>query len=64
MEGKAMTDEQWNERADWVQYGIQKGWVTDSICNTHDGTYQYMNDEERAEWDEGGDPCDLVLKLL
>jgi hypothetical protein len=23
-----------------------------------------MTDEEREQWDEGGDPCDLVLKLL
>jgi len=40
-----MNTEQWNERADWVQYGIQKGWVTDSICATHDGTYEYATDE-------------------
>ena len=59
-----MNTEQWNERADWVTYGKEKGWVTDSICATHDGTYEYMNDEEREEYDEGGDPCDLVLKLL
>jgi hypothetical protein len=59
-----MNTEQWNERADWVTYGKEKGWVTDSICATHDGTYEYMNDEERKEYDEGGDPCDLVLKLL
>ena len=59
-----MDTEAWNERADWVQYGIQKGWVTDSICATHEGTYEYGTDEEREQWDEGGDPCDLVLKLL
>ena len=59
-----MDIETWNERADWVQYGISKGWCTDSLCATHEGTYEYMSDEERAEWDEGGDPCDLVLKLL
>ena len=59
-----MDTKAWNERADWVQYGIEKKWVTDSICATHDGTYDYMTDEEREQWDEGGDPCDLVLKLL
>jgi hypothetical protein len=64
MDSTAMNIEQWNERADWVTYGKEKGWVTDSICATHDGTYDYMNDEERKEYDEGGDPCDLVLKLL
>jgi hypothetical protein len=26
--------------------------------------YDYATDEEREQWDEGGDPCDLVLKLL
>lgn len=59
-----MNTEEWNERADWVQYGISKGWCTDSLCNTHDGTYGYMSDDERQQWDEGGDPCDLILKLL
>lgn len=59
-----MDDQEWNDRAEWVQYGIAKGWCTDSICNTHDGTYEYLTDEEREDYDNGGDPCDLILKLL
>lgn len=59
-----MDTKEWNERADWVQYGMAKGWVTDSICNTHAGTYEYLTEEERQEFDAGGDPCDLILKLL
>lgn len=58
-----MTEEQWNERADWLQYGIAKGWVTDSFCSTHDGD-PYMDEDELQQWEEGGDPCCVVIKVL
>jgi hypothetical protein len=59
-----MSNENWNERADWVQYGMAKGWVSDSYCATHDGGYEYMTDDEREQWEEGGDPCQIVLRVL
>jgi hypothetical protein len=31
---------------------------------THDGNYEYMTEEEREEWDEGGDPCHVVVSVL
>jgi hypothetical protein len=48
---------------DWVAYGITKGWVTRPFCNTHDGD-PYMTEEDEQAWEEGGDPCMHVLKLL
>lgn len=48
---------------DWINFGIEKGWITEPFCNTHDGD-PYMTEEEEAEWEEGGDPCLPVVKLL
>ena len=55
--------EAWNERADWLQYGIEKEWVTDSWCSTHD-VDPAMTEEEAQEWEDGGDPCCVVIKVL
>lgn len=48
---------------DWIAQGIMKGWVTPPFCNTHNGD-PYMSPEEEKEWEEGGDPCLYVVKLL
>jgi hypothetical protein len=52
-------DEVWT----WLQVGIDKGWVTDPFCYTHDGD-PYMTEEEEKEWEDGGDPCAPVIKIL
>lgn len=46
----------------WLSQGIEMGWVTEPFCNTHDGD-PFMTDEEQQEWEDGGDPCQMVLKL-
>lgn len=48
---------------DWLQVGIDKGWVTEPFCYTHDGD-PYMTEEEEKEWEDGGDPCAPVIKLI
>lgn len=48
---------------DWLKFGVEKGWVTPGFCNTHEGD-PYMSEEEEKEWDEGGDPCMFVIKVL
>ena len=48
---------------DWLQLGIDKGWVSKPFCYTHDGD-PYMTEEEAKEWEDGGDPCSHVIKLL
>ena len=48
---------------DWLQIGIEQKWVTEPFCNTHDGD-PYMTEEEQQEWENGGDPCQPVLKLI
>jgi hypothetical protein len=46
----------------WLNNGIDRGWITEPFCNTHDGD-PYMSDEEQEEWESGGDPCQVVFKI-
>ena len=48
----------------WLENGIERGWVTPPFCSTHDGGYEYMGEEEEAEWEAGGDPCQHVVRLM
>lgn len=48
----------------WLEHGIEKGWVSSPYCATHDGGLEYMNDEELQQWEEGGDPCQVVLRII
>jgi len=52
-----------NEFEIWLDNGIERGWITQPFCNTHDGD-PYMTEEEEKEWGEGGDPCQPVIKLI
>lgn len=47
----------------WLQYGLLQNWITEPFCTTHDGD-PFMTPEETQMWDEGGDPCCHVLKLI
>ena len=47
----------------WLNNGIERGWITESFCNTHDGD-PYMTPEEQQEWEDGGDPCQVVFKVI
>jgi hypothetical protein len=48
---------------EWQAYGIERGWVSPQFCNTHEGD-PYMTIDEEVEWDEGGDPCMVVMKVI
>ena len=45
----------------WLGQGIDKGWVSSPVCNSHDGPP--MTDHEEEEWEEGLDPCIVVLRV-
>lgn len=45
---------------EWLQIGRDNDWVSESVCNTHDGPP--MAEAEWQEFDEG-DPCIHVLRL-
>lgn len=46
---------------EWLRYGIDKGFCTDSVCGTHD--WVQMTEEEEKDFDEGGDPCIVIVRL-
>jgi len=48
----------------WLINGIERGWISEPYCHTHDGGMQYMSEEEIKEWDEGGDPCENVIRIF
>jgi len=50
----------WN----WYEEGIKNEWITPTFCETHDGRYEYMTDEERSEYEDGGDPCMVVTRVI
>ena len=47
----------------WLNNGIERGWITEPICNTHEGD-PFMSEEEEQEWEKGGDPCQVVIKII
>ena len=47
----------------WLNNGIDRGWITEPFCNTHDGD-PFMSEEEEKEWEEGGDPCQVLIKII
>jgi hypothetical protein len=48
----------------WLVQGIDRGWISDPFCHTHDGGYSYMSEEELQEWEDGGDPCETVVRIF
>jgi hypothetical protein len=48
----------------WLTNGIERGWISGPYCHTHDGGTQYMSEEEIQEWEDGGDPCEHVVRIF
>lgn len=48
---------------DWLDIGLAQGWVSQPFCYTHEGD-PFMTEEEAAEWEDGGDPCCPVIKII
>ena len=53
-----------NKYEKWLITGIENGWISEPYCNTHDGGFEYMTQEEIDEWEAGGDPCCVVVRLI
>lgn len=53
-----------NKYEKWLITGIENGWISEPYCNTHDGGFEYMTQEEINEWEAGGDPCCVVVRLI
>jgi hypothetical protein len=48
--------------AAWLHMGIEAGYCSEAVCNTHDGLPS--TPEEDAEWEEGLDPCVPAVRLM
>ena len=49
--------------SDWIDIGIAQGWVTTPFCMTHEGD-PFMTEQEAQDWEDGGDPCCPVIKII
>jgi hypothetical protein len=63
IERREISSEEYNLAVAWLQQGVEKGWVSEGFCYTHDGD-PYLTAEEEQEWEDGGDPCSPVVKWL
>jgi hypothetical protein len=50
-----------SEFYEWLQIGIDKKWVSDVMCVTHNGLEN--TEEEEEQWNEGGDPCQHAIRV-
>ena len=46
---------------DWLELGVKNKWCCRPVCGTHDMVP--MSPEEEAEWDEGNDPCQYIVRV-
>jgi hypothetical protein len=45
----------------WLDEGIEAGFCSQPVCNTHDGLPS--TEEEDRDWEDGGDPCVPAVRL-
>lgn len=45
---------------EWLEYGYKQNWVSNDVCQTHDGVPMSAEEVEQFEED---DPCIHVLRL-
>jgi hypothetical protein len=48
---------------EWLRIGVENSWVTEPFCNTHD-IDPAMGEDEQQEWEDGGDPCQHVIRIM
>ena len=56
-----MLDKNFDDLIEWLRYGIDKGWCTDSVCYFHDSPE--WTDEEEADIEEYGEICLPIIRL-
>jgi len=58
-----LNDENIDEFRIWLNNGIERGWISDVQCATHEGI-DPISEEEVKEWDESGDTCQFVVRIM
>jgi hypothetical protein len=46
---------------EWLEKGIEEGWCSPPVCETHDGAP--MTFDEESEFADGYDPCVPIVRL-
>lgn len=46
---------------EWIQLGVDNGYCSEPVCNTHDGLP--TTEVEEARWEDGEDPCVPAVRL-
>lgn len=46
---------------EWINLGIEKGWIGPPVCHTHDGLPTTR--EEDCAWEDGDDPCINIARF-
>ena len=46
---------------EWLATGIEKGWISDAYCTTHDAPP--LSEEEDKAFSEDEDPCIFALRV-
>jgi hypothetical protein len=46
---------------EWVAYGVERGYCTEAVCQTHDGAT--LSEGEQDGFEEGDDPCVPIVRL-
>ena len=46
---------------EWLRLGIDKGWISEVKCFTHD--WLPVTEEEEKEFDDGYDPCVFAVRV-
>ena len=47
---------------DWIDLGVQRGFCSPVVCETHEGLP--LTIEEETEFEEGFDPCLHAVRIL
>lgn len=58
-----MTPQILTDAAEWLAYGIARGWISESFCGTHD-YYDGFTASEIASLVDLDDPCMTVVRIL
>jgi hypothetical protein len=58
-----ITEDNLDEFRIWLDNGIERGWISKVQCATHEGI-DPISEEEVKEWEEGGDPCQFVVRIM
>lgn len=49
------------DKHEWIAFGIEQGYCQEPVCETHQGV---ILTEEEADFEDGGDPCITVARLI